>query len=191
MRLADVVSSAQRRAERLQASWAFSNEPHMTRLITIVALTGGSSNQAPRLRQLAGELSSLLRRRLRKAKRSKPRQAQHRLTSKHRDQLVAEYLSGASMLALAKRWGLHRTTVAEHLRRAGVGIRQRGIPAEKLNEAIRLYTEGWSCQRLAERYDCDDETVRQTLKRAGTTLRAPWERNGSDHLTLKWRLSNA
>jgi hypothetical protein len=42
------------------------------------------------------------------------------------------------MLVLAKRWRLHRTTVAEHLRRAGVEIRQRGIPLEKLDEAIRL-----------------------------------------------------
>jgi transposase-like protein len=97
-----------------------------------------------------------------------------------RDQLVAEYVSGASMLALARRWELHRTTVAEHLRRAGVAVRQRGIPAEKLDEAIRLYRGGWSCWRLAKRYNCDDETVRQALKRAGIALRAPWERDRSE-----------
>ena len=137
---------------------------------------GGSSNQTHRLTRLAEELSSLLRRRSRQAKRSKPRQVQHRLTRKHRDELVAEYLSGASMLALGKKWGLHRTTVTEHLRRAGVAVRPRGIPAEKLDEAIRLYREGWSCWRLAKRYDCAGETVRQTLNRAGQRLRAPWER---------------
>jgi hypothetical protein len=80
------------------------------------------------------------------------------------------------MLALARQWGLHRTTVAEQLRRAGVEIRQRGIPLEKLDEAIRLYEKGWSCVRLAELYNCDDETVRQTLRRAGVRLRAPWDR---------------
>jgi hypothetical protein len=69
--------------------------------------------------------------------------------------------------------------VAEHLRRAGVEVRRRGIPTEKLDEAIRLYREGWSCWRLAKRYECDDETVGQTLKRAGVTLRAPWERDSS------------
>ena len=142
-----------------------------------MALTGGSSNFAARLRRLAGELSSLPRRGSRQAKRSKPRQAQHRLTRKHRDQLVAEYLSGASMLTLAKQWHLHRTTVAEQLRRAGVEIRQRGIPVERLDEAIRLYGEGWSCQRLAERYGCDDETVRQALKQHRVQMRKAWERS--------------
>jgi DNA-binding CsgD family transcriptional regulator len=80
------------------------------------------------------------------------------------------------MHELADRWGLHRTTVAGHLRRAGVALRRRGIPTERLTEAISLYGEGWSCQRLAERFGCDDETVRQALKRTGVTLRAPWER---------------
>jgi hypothetical protein len=81
------------------------------------------------------------------------------------------------MLQLAKRWQLHRTTVAEHLRRAGVPIRQRGITEEQRGETIRLYREGWSCQRLAGRYGCDDETVRQTLKRHGVHLRSPWDRS--------------
>jgi hypothetical protein len=90
--------------------------------------------------------------------------------------MVAEYVSGASILALAKRWGLHRTTVAEHLRSAGVEIRQRGIPTDQLDEAIRLYQEGWSCQRLADRYKCDDETVRQSLKKQGILFRRAWER---------------
>jgi hypothetical protein len=53
------------------------------------------------------------------------------------------------MLTLAKRWRLHRTTVAEHLHRAGVPVRQHGMPAEMLYEAVRLYAEGRSCQRAA------------------------------------------
>jgi hypothetical protein len=71
------------------------------------------------------------------------------------------------MLSPAKRWGLHRTTVAEHLRRFGVEIRQRGVPAGKLDEAIQLYREGWSCWRLAKHYDyyrLADEHVRQLLE---------------------------
>jgi lambda repressor-like predicted transcriptional regulator len=80
------------------------------------------------------------------------------------------------MQLLAEHWNLHRTTVSEHLRRAGVALRRQGVPAEQIDEAIRLYGEGWSCQRLAERYGCNDETVRQALKRAGVALRAAWER---------------
>ncbi len=90
--------------------------------------------------------------------------------------LVCEYEAGDDMTALAVRWDLHRTTVAGHLRRAGVALRRQGVPAEMLAEAVRLYGNGWSLQRLAERYGCDDETVRQALKRAGVKLRSPWER---------------
>jgi len=66
--------------------------------------------------------------------------------------------------------------VAGHLRRAGVPLRRQGIPAEQIDEAVRLYGDGWSLQRLTERYACDDETARQALKRAGLELRRPWQR---------------
>ncbi len=89
---------------------------------------------------------------------------------------MAEYQAGADMRELAKRWDVHRTTVAGHLRRAEVQLRRQGLTDEQLAEAARLYAEGWSCQRLAERYSCDDETARQRLKAAGVRLRKPWER---------------
>lgn len=80
------------------------------------------------------------------------------------------------MVVLAKRWGLHRTTVAEHLRRCGVKLRREGLTPTALTEAVHLYGEGWPLQRLAERFACDAETVRQALKRAGVRLHSPWER---------------
>lgn len=104
------------------------------------------------------------------------RQIQRRLTAEQGDQLLSEYRAGASMKDLANQWRLHRTTVAAHLRQAGVALRRRGVPDAQLSEAVRLYSEGGSCQRLAERYHCDDETVRQALKGAGVRLRQPWER---------------
>jgi DNA-directed RNA polymerase specialized sigma24 family protein len=118
-------------------------------------------------------------------RRTSKRQSQRRLKPEQVYQLIAEYQAGDSMLQLAKRWGLHRTTVAEHLHRAGVAVRQRGIAAERLGEAIKLYADGWSCKRLAEHFDCDDETVRQTLQRAGVKLRAPWERRQSPSCDTK------
>ncbi len=98
------------------------------------------------------------------------------MTPQQVEQLVREHQAGADMKQLATRWQLHRTTVAAHLRLSGVQLRRQGLPANRVDEAIRLYGEGWSCERLAERYDCDDETIRQSLKRAGATLRRPWER---------------
>ncbi|PLS80655.1 hypothetical protein CYG49_04550, partial [Candidatus Saccharibacteria bacterium] len=141
-----------------------------------VGLTGGSSKQTSLFKRLAAELPALLRRRPKCASTRKPRQQQRRLTADRVQRLVAEYEAGDDMTVLAVRWGLHRTTVADHLRRAGVAVRKRGISPERLTEAIRLYGEGWTCQRLAERFERDDETVRQALKRAGVQLRKPWER---------------
>jgi DNA-directed RNA polymerase specialized sigma24 family protein len=123
-------------------------------------------------RRLAAELPSLLQRRT--ADKVKPvRQVQRRLSPEQVAQLIADYQAGASMEELAAQWQLHRTTVAAQLRRAGVELRRQGLPAERMDEAVRLYGEGWSCQRLAERYNCDDETVRQVLKRAGVSIRPP------------------
>ena len=92
------------------------------------------------------------------------------------DELVRSYLAGTLVWEPAARYGVHRTTVAAVLERAGVERRRRGLDAQQVREAARLYRQGWSCQRLAECYGCDDETVRQRLKRAGVKLREPWER---------------
>ena len=64
------------------------------------------------------------------------------------------------MRELGERWGVHRTTVAGHLRRADVELRRQGLTDTQACEAVRLYVEGSSLQRLAEQYGCDDETVR-------------------------------
>ncbi len=142
----------------------------------LVVLTGGSSKFLAQLSGLASALPDL----------SEPsglpaetpaRPAQRRLTADQVAELVAEYQAGANMRELAVRWQVHRTSVAGHLRRAGVELRRQGLSDEQLSEAARLYGEGWSLQRLAERYSCDDETVRAYLKRAGVRMRRPWERS--------------
>lgn len=101
---------------------------------------------------------------------------QRRLTADQVAELVAEYQAGADMKELAVRWQVHRTTVAGHLRRAGVELRRQGLSEDQLGEAVRLYGEGRSLQWLAERYGCDAETVRTCLKREGVARREPWER---------------
>ena len=96
----------------------------MSRLITMVALRGGSSKNTSVFRRLAEELPALLRRQLR-PKKTRRRQMQRRHKPKQVEQLITEYLAGDSMLKLARRWRLHQTTVAEHLHRAGIPVRRR------------------------------------------------------------------
>lgn len=68
------------------------------------------------------------------------------------------------MKELAGRFGIHRTTVAEHLRRQAVARRRPGLTDRELDQARTLRMEGWSYQRLGERFGCDAETVRQRLR---------------------------
>ncbi len=142
-----------------------------------MGLTGASSKQNAQVRRLAEGLPHLLTGPLGStAPAARVRQVQHRLTSEQVEQLVHQYESGEDMKQLAVRWGLHRSTVAGHLKRVGVALRRQGLSGEQLAEAVRLYGEGWSLQRLGERYGCDPETVRKNLKRSGVCIRRPWVR---------------
>ncbi len=139
-------------------------------------LTGGSSKFLTQLRGLAEALPDLLAG-AEPLIEASPRPVQRRLAADQVAELVAEYQAGADMRELAVRWQVHRTTVAGHLRRAGVELRRQGLSEERLSEAVRLYAEGWSLQRLAERYNCDAETVRNHIRRAEVHMRRPWERS--------------
>ncbi len=99
-----------------------------------------------------------------------------RLTEPQLEQLVRDYEAGLNMRPLTRKYGIHRLTVAAHLRRAGVELRYQGLTDDQVVAAAQLYQGGWSLQRLAERYDCTAETVRQALKAQGVVMRKPWER---------------
>jgi DNA-directed RNA polymerase specialized sigma24 family protein len=86
--------------------------------------------------------------------------------------LMAElYADGLDMHTIAAVLDVHRTTVAQYLRQAGVTLRRAGVPSAVIPETVRLYGDGWSTAQLAERYGCDPVTVRQTSKRAGVAMR--------------------
>lgn len=120
-------------------------------------------------------LQQTLRRR-RVASEPKQRQRPRQLAAEQIVELVRQYLAGSDMHELAAQWDLHRTTVAAHLRRAGVELRRQGLSDGQLVEGGQLYSQGWSLQRLADRYSCDAETIRQQLKAVGVIMRKPWER---------------
>lgn len=80
------------------------------------------------------------------------------------------------MRALALSYGVHRGTVADHVRRAGVVLRTKGLLDMQVDDAVRLYAEGWSLVKIADRLGCDGQTVRTELKRRGVQMRKPWER---------------
>jgi lambda repressor-like predicted transcriptional regulator len=99
-----------------------------------------------------------------------------RLTDADVTQLADSYRSGTSAKVLATRFGMHRHTVAEVLRRAGVERRTRGLTSAQVAHASRLYRDGWSLAKLGDDLGVTANTVRRYLLLAGVVMRPPNER---------------
>jgi lambda repressor-like predicted transcriptional regulator len=100
-----------------------------------------------------------------------PRQRQKRLTSYEVVQVIQLYHCGAVMRELADRFGVHKHTISECLKRMGVPLRRQGLRDEDVEEAAQLYAEGWSLARLGQKYGCAHSSVRNALLRHGYQLR--------------------
>lgn len=89
-----------------------------------------------------------------------------RLSDTEVAELVAAYQQGDSVYALGRRFGIHRTTVSEHLKRAGVptrGVKQRTLTAEQIAEVQRLREARMSIARIATAIGTTEYTVRREL----------------------------
>jgi DNA-directed RNA polymerase specialized sigma24 family protein len=140
-----------------------------------VVQSGSRWNFSEAVQQLVDELPEVLARPLSLPVHAQI-QGQSRLEQHEVQELVAGYRAGASMKELAKRHGIHRTTVAHWLHENAVELRRQGIASEQIQEVTQLYAEGWSLARLGDRFECDAETVRSVLRAAHVVLRRPWER---------------
>ncbi|MDQ5827449.1 MAG: hypothetical protein M3441_25125 [Chloroflexota bacterium] len=104
--------------------------------------------------------------------RRRTKQVQRRLSEADTSRLAAQYRAGQTQRVLAKRFGVHRTTVTSLLVRAGVNLRQRGLTEDEIAEAAALYEAGWSLLRVGERFGVDARTVSDTFRRHGLPVRA-------------------
>jgi hypothetical protein len=97
------------------------------------------------------------------------RQAQRRLATAEVEALIAEYEAGARVGELAKVYGLHRTTVAGHVARAG---KTRPVmTATQIDEAVSLYGDGWTLHNVGQRLGVADQTIRRVLVERAVTIR--------------------
>lgn len=99
-----------------------------------------------------------------------------RLTGVHlqADEIAAltdGYRTGAAVKELATRFGIHRTTVSQHLDRNGVTLRRRGLDDEQVDQAVHLYRRGWSLARIGAHLEADAHTVRSALRARGVQMR--------------------
>lgn len=92
-----------------------------------------------------------------------------RLSEDEVDQLVSGYQQGDSVYTLGRRFGIHRVTVSEHLRRAGIETRLHkrvALSETQLDEARRLRASGMSFSRIATVLGATPYLVRRELTEA-------------------------
>lgn len=80
------------------------------------------------------------------------------------DQLVREYCDGeGSIYELADRWGVHRNTIAKHLRSRGLELGRLSLTNDEVRRAQRLRDDGLSFNAIGRELGRDPKTVKSAL----------------------------
>ena len=98
---------------------------------------------------------------------------QRRLNPSELEDVVARYQSGRTLADLAREFGIHRRTVADHLERLGIPRRvnlPKLSPSEVKRAAIR-YRAGESLANVGKALNVDASTIQRSLKRVGVQIR--------------------
>ncbi|MCB1255577.1 MAG: hypothetical protein KDB26_00615 [Microthrixaceae bacterium] len=103
----------------------------------------------------------------------RPRHQQRGLVPDQVGEAVAQYLDSESIDALARVYGISRTTVISHFERNGVERRRnpRKMTAAKVKAATVRYATGTSLAVVASEFDMCDRTLRSELKSASVGVR--------------------
>lgn len=84
--------------------------------------------------------------------------------------LVHDYEEGMPTSALAKKYGVHRATVREKLRKYGVHPRERVQVHERASEIDQLYEQGDSLATIGKHLGLTPSKVRTQLIHRGVNL---------------------
>lgn len=98
-------------------------------------------------------------------------QSQTRLSASNREELLVGYAEGVPVQELARKFNVHRATVREIARRAGVQPRRMAPTSEVQAEAARLYLEGLTLAQVSQRLGISDQSVRASVLDAGEAIR--------------------
>ncbi len=104
--------------------------------------------------------------------RQQPLRRARRLIDAELAELVAGYQAGVQANEMARRFQIHRHTVAELLDRLGVQRRRRGLTSDQVARACRLYRDGWSLATIGDEFGVTANTVRRYLLMAGVVMRS-------------------
>lgn len=100
-----------------------------------------------------------------------PVQSQTRLRSTRQAELIADYVAGMPVKAISEKYGVHRGTIPDVVRRGGGAVRVAGLDADERVRASSLYESGMTLVQVARRMDIGDEAVRQAVLDEGGQIR--------------------
>ena len=103
-----------------------------------------------------------------------------KLAQEQINELSSLYQQGESLASLAAQFGIHRGTVKDHLRRAGVAIRpgnQAKLSDGDKDEIVRLYEAGLSIHKLALQFGVTDNPMHHAQKERGVRMRSANEKS--------------
>lgn len=98
-------------------------------------------------------------------------QTQTRLSASNRAELLAGYADGVPVRELATRFEVHRGTVNEIARRAGLDPRQTTLSQPLREEAARRYADGLTLVRVGAELGISHNAVRSAVVASGGTVR--------------------
>jgi len=98
------------------------------------------------------------------------RQKQHRLTHDEVRNLLASYEDGTTIARIASEFAVHRTTVLDIVRRAGLKRRYRRVD-DALDEAHTLYESGLSLKQVGQHFGVSLDAIRDSFNRHGVRVR--------------------
>lgn len=99
------------------------------------------------------------------------RQPQVHLDKAKRRQVVGLYRASVPVNEIAGRFGVHRKTVREIAKSAGLDPKPRGLLPDQVGRAAALYGSGWSLARVGDEFGVDAWCVRKAIAAQGVVIR--------------------
>ncbi|MCT2977629.1 helix-turn-helix domain-containing protein [Propionibacterium freudenreichii] len=94
------------------------------------------------------------------------------MNASNRAELLAGYAAGVPVRELATQFKVHRSTVWELARQAGLEVRQPELADAIRQNAARLYAAGLTLAQVGTQFGISDEAVRSAVVACGGTIRS-------------------
>jgi DNA-directed RNA polymerase specialized sigma24 family protein len=141
----------------------------MQYLVEMIAMFSNSSELGKRVKKMLESPPSEAF----EAKTRTLRRVQRKLTDEQLRKLFVGYEQGRPIDELAAHFGIHRSTVLDHLNRSTAKRRYPALDERRIKLAIERYGAGLSLREVGITLDVHASTVRQALIKSGVSLRDP------------------